>query len=191
MPAEIVPGGLSLPPGLHVSFQRYARPARDVIAKAPSSLGALPLALALGTTEVAVPVAPDEAFWIGLEMKQPGVRAEVAVRYQSQVEPAVDALSGTPWSEQHPTWLKVPTYQSIEGIALSIGGFRPFARARPAQEDDATAVLDLMTRADGMPGGSATTRVVLVDYSRFETTTGRQRPTPLDPDAQYQGWLLP
>ena len=190
MHAEVSPGGLTLPPGLHVSFQRYARPLGDVIAQSPSSLGALPVALG-ASREFALPVAPDEAFWIGLEMTRSGTRAEVAVRFVSPAGVALDALSGTPWKEETPTWITVPPHPSIEGIAIATGGFRPFARTPAANNDEGTATLDVVTRAEGKPGGPAATRILLVSYDRFESMTGRERPATLDADAQYQGWLLP
>jgi hypothetical protein len=181
----IAPGGLTLPPGLHVSFQRYARTRDDAIAQAPSSLGALPVALS-ASGELVLPVAPDEAFWIGLEAMHSGSRAELAVRFTPPGRHAVDALSGAPWNEQRPTWIAVPPISSIEGIALPADGFRAFVRTPLAREDDSVAVLDLTLRADG-----AATRLLLVGYARFEKMTGHARPTPLDPESRYKGWLLP
>ena len=183
MQARVAPGGLLLPPGLHVSFQRYARASDDAMARAPSSLGALPVALS-ASGEFALPVAPGEAFWIGLEAAHADAHAELAVRFESPAGTAVDALSGTPWSEQGATWIAVPPQSSIDGIALSTGGFRPFARTRTAEEDGGIAVLDLVTRSER-------TRVLLVDYGRFEAMTGHARPATLDRDAQYKGWRLP
>jgi len=49
---------------LLVSFQRYARPFRDIIATVPSSLGALPVAR--DNSDFLLPLAFDEAFWIGV-----------------------------------------------------------------------------------------------------------------------------
>jgi hypothetical protein len=49
---------------LLVSFQRYVRPESGVVARAPGSLGALPVAAAAG--EFLVPLADGEAFWIGV-----------------------------------------------------------------------------------------------------------------------------
>lgn len=58
--------GLWLPPGLRVSFQRYA--AGAAIDPPPPSLGALlPARTAAG--EWLLPVAPQEAFWIGCEAR--------------------------------------------------------------------------------------------------------------------------
>jgi len=188
VPAQIAPGGLILPPGLHVSFQRYARPPDNVIAQAPSSLGALPVAPS-ASGELALPVAPDEAFWIGFEMMQAGTHVQLAVRFESPNEGAVDALSGARWTDRHATWIDVPPHSSVEGIALPQGGLRPFARTRTAHEEDSNALLALTTRAGA--DDSDCIRVLLVDYGKFETLTGRARPTPLDRDAQYQGWLLP
>jgi hypothetical protein len=185
--AELAPGGLVIAPGLHVSFQRYARPPGDVGASAPSSLGALPLAVA-SSGALALPVAPDEAFWIGLEMSGAGASAEVGVRFESPSQPPVDALSGAPWNEQSAAWIAVPPGTGVDGIALATGGFRCFTRTRNAAEDDATGVLDLVT---GTEGARTKTRIALLSYGAFESTTGHPRPTPLDPAAQYQGWRLP
>ena len=188
MEAELAPGGLVIVPGLHVSFQRYARPAGDEVgASAPPSLGALPLALATSGV-LALPVAPDEAFWIGLDMTRPGASAEVGLRFESPAQPAVDALSGAPWNEERPVFRTIPPDTSIDGIALATGGFRCFTRTRTAAEDDATGVLDLVTRS---VDARRTTRIALVAYGAFETITGRPRPAPLDPAAQYGGWRLP
>jgi hypothetical protein len=173
---------------MHVSFQRYARPPDNVIGQAPSSLGALPVALC-ASGELALPVAPDEAFWIGCEMMQPGTHAQLAIRFESPTEGAVDALSGARWTERHARWIDVPAHSSVDGIALPTGGLRPFARTRVAHEDDSIALLALAARADA--ADSEWIRIILVDYGKYETMTGRARPAPLDRDAQYQGWLLP
>ena len=187
MDAELAPGGLLIAPGLHVSFQRYARPPGDAVASAPSSLGALPVAHSRSGTLV-LPVAPDEAFWIGLEMRRAGASADVALRFESPSQPAVDALSGGEWKEEGPAWMAVPPGTGIDGIALATGGVRCFARTRSAAEDGATGMLDVVTRTGD---ARTTTRIALVAYDAFESTTGHPRPEPLDPAAQYRGWRLP
>lgn len=63
--------GLWLPPGLRVSFQRYAGPAGGAQADAvPASLGLLPVAPA-PSGALLLPVGAGEAFWIGLEAGAP------------------------------------------------------------------------------------------------------------------------
>jgi hypothetical protein len=185
--AELAPGGLIVAPGLHVSFQRYARPPGDVVARAPSSLGALPLGVALSGALV-LPVAPDEAFWIGLEMTRAAASAEIGLRFESPSQPAVDALSGAPWNEERPAWMAVPPGTSIDGIALATGGFRCFTRTRNDAEDDATGMLGVVVRAEG---GRRTTRIALLAYAGFESATGHPRPATLDRSSQYGGWRLP
>jgi len=185
--AELAPGGLIVAPGLHVSFQRYARPPGDAAASVPSSLGALPLGRS-SSGALLLPVAPGEAFWIGLEMRRAGASVEVGLRFESPEQPAIDALSGDPWNEEQPGWMAVPPGSSIDGIALATGGFRCLARTRSAAEDDASAALDLVTRN---AGARRTTRIALVAYGVFESTTGQRAPAPLDPAAQYRGWRLP
>ena len=187
----ITPGGLMIPPALHVSFQRYARPPENVITKAPSSLGALPVGIAQSGNLV-LPLAPDEAFWIGLEVTQADAHMHLAVRFQSPGEPALDALSGETSSDARARRVAVPPHQRIDGIALAASGFRSFARTVHAREDGATALLELVTtHGVDHEARSHPTRVVIVDYLTFETMTGRTRPAPLDPGAKYQGWLLP
>jgi hypothetical protein len=183
VPAELAPGGLTLAPALHVSFQRYPRPGADVIARAPSSFGALPVARAAGGA-LALPVAADEAFWIGLEMRKPDAKADLAVRFELAAQAAVDALSGEPWSDAQATWIAVPPHASVDGIAIPGGGFRPFVRTALAREDGSTAALDLVTRGDAA-------RVLLVAYATFASMTGHAPPALLDRGAQYGGWRLP
>lgn len=66
-----------LPPGLHLSFQRYAAPpGGHAPERVPASLGLLPVGEADG--ELLLPLAEGEAFWIGLEAAWP-VRLVLAV----------------------------------------------------------------------------------------------------------------
>ena len=69
------PQGLAAGP-LHVSFQRFVRPASGRVAAAPSSLGALPVA-ACGAAFL-LPVAAGEAFWIGLSVT-PGAAVRLLI----------------------------------------------------------------------------------------------------------------
>ena len=183
MAAELARGGLTLAPALHVSFQRYPRPWAVAIARAPGSFGALPVARAAGG-QLALPVDADEAFWIGLEMRMPDAKADLAVRFELAAQAAVDALTGEPWSDTQATWIAVPPHASVDGIAIPGDGFRPFVRTALAQEDGTTAALDLVTRGE-------TARVLLVTHATFASMTGHAPVAPLDRGAQYGGWRLP
>jgi len=165
--------GLRLAPGLHLSFQRYARPQGDVSCEPPpASLGLLPLA-ETGSNELLLPLAQDEAFWIGLALAPgtPPLRLELSVHRPdggSEAAPPV-AVAG---------------FGTLAGWPSAQGGQQAFTRATVSR-------LQLAARREGAdrPEGEATLQ--LVDYERFMQASGRPAPAPLDPRAGYRGWRLP
>jgi hypothetical protein len=111
---------------LRVSFQRYPRPARDLVDGRPASWGALPVMGSEGA--FTIPVADDEAVWLGLTAVRPEVI--VACRVAAAAATLIDAVSGEPWSdevrEHPPNFLQVPPAGSIDGV-WQAHGLVPFA----------------------------------------------------------------
>jgi hypothetical protein len=165
--------GLQLAPGLHLSFQRYARPQGDAACEPPpASLGLLPLAEGVDG-ELLLPLAQDEAFWIGLAAG-PG---EAPMR----LELAVQRPDGG--SEAAPP-VAVGGFGTVAGWPSAQGGLQAFTRAT-------ASLLRLAAWREGAdrPEGEATLQVV--DCERFTQASGRPAPAPLDPRAGYRGWRLP
>ena len=157
----MVPEGLLLPPGLHLSFQRYPRQAGQA---APSSLGALPVGVdAHG--EVLVPVADDEAFWIGIE-PAPGTPA---TGLRVVVEAAGAAVTLPPLRVDGPC--RIVTWPGAGDRP------RPFSRGDCDRIRVAAGAFELSAR--------------LVSYEEFSAATGQAPPSRLDPSAGYGGWRLP
>jgi hypothetical protein len=152
---------LLLAPGLHLSFQRYPRAAGQAV---PSSLGALPVGVdAQGA--VLVPVADDEAFWIGIE-PAPGTRA-TGLRFV--VEASGGAVTLPPQQVAGPC--RIVTWPGADHAP------RPFSRA----DCDRIRVA----------AGSVEFAIRLVCYRAFSDATGQPPPSRLDPAAGYGGWRLP
>jgi hypothetical protein len=70
-------GGIRLD-DLLVSFQRFLRPGDGVVARAPPSLGSLPVARAQG--RFLLPLRAEEAFWIGITLERPGALSQLVLR---------------------------------------------------------------------------------------------------------------
>jgi hypothetical protein len=152
---------LLLPLGLHLSFQRYPRAAGQAM---PSSLGALPVGVdAQGA--VLVPVADDEAFWIGIE-PAPGTPA-TGLRFV--VEDAGGAVTLPPLQVEGPC--RIFTWLGADHAP------RPFSRGACDRIRVAAGSFELSIR--------------LVSYGEFSAATGQPPPPRLDPAAGYGGWRLP
>jgi hypothetical protein len=127
----IEPGWLRLGPFLRVSFQRYPRPASGILDAPPSTWGALPIGARKG--ELVVPLADDEALWLGLSVVRPEV--VVAFRVAAAAEAELDAVTGAPWSdelqENPPNYVPVPPMRSIDGVQQG-QAIVPFARTLAA-----------------------------------------------------------
>jgi hypothetical protein len=157
------PEGLRLG-ALLVSFQRFARPVGDVVGRAPSSLGALPVAP--GPSGFLLPLADDEAFWIGVIVPadpNPGALVLEVVFENGRTAPV--------------TRLEKPGTVFIAGIGRSDGRFEAFCRP---------CIAGLYVSL-----GDHRTRVCLTEPTTYAEMSGCPRPEPLDPSAAYGGWRLP
>ena len=174
-----------MPPGLRLSFQRFRRPLSGLmVGSLPSSLGALPIARGR-QVGLLVPVAEDEAFWIGLDCS--------ALLGPTEVEIYVDLHGGRElehvgrWSQADP--------KSRSASLLVINGFidsQARTRAFVRTDDDNFRGCDGLIVRTGRPGLNAfETSLRLVSYKAFTEETGRPPPTRLDASAAYAGWRLP
>jgi hypothetical protein len=169
-----------------------------MIARAPSSLGALPVGVDDGG-RLLLPVAEDEAFWIGLGVSEPATRLDLALAIELTDGRELDAIAGTTWDKDRPETVSVPEARRIEGIHRPDGRVAVFARSPASVENPACIRLGVhaMFGAVGLEGERAPPRhqtsvvVKLVDYETFRTRTGLAPPSPLDPGAGYKGWRLP
>ena len=146
---------------LHVSFQRFARPAGGWITDVPRSLGTLPVP-ACGENFL-LPIGDGEVFWIGLSLS-PGA-APAAVRIVAERHDGVLLRSGdffTPPSR----WFA--GFPDRHGLAVL----------------DAT--LAWLTICH-----EATARIELAGWKTFADRTGTAAPKALDPSAAYGSWRLP
>lgn len=155
--------------GLHfgallVSFQRFALPPAGVVEGAPSSLGALPVASASDC--FLLPVADDEAFWIG-------------VIFPAATE--IGALVLEVFSPDGERTLRATVEPSrnavIAGMVQPDGRTRTFCRR---------SVAEFRVRV-----GHRSARVCLTDYASYSIRTGEPAPLPLDPSSGFGGWRLP
>jgi hypothetical protein len=167
--------------GLALTFQRFPRPASGVVAQIPSSLGALPVGVN-PKGKYLLPVADDEAFWIGLGESNAGTT--VAILIELADGRLVDAISGEPWSVAKPHTVTVPEQRWIEGIPRPDGQLNVFSRARTPMGMACRALRFFI-------GSAPAAQLDLVDYATFTRRTGLPAPHPLDPDAGYKGWRLP
>jgi hypothetical protein len=166
---------------LVLTFQRFRRPASGVIAQIPSSLGALPVGVN-PKGKFLLPVADDEAFWIGLG--ESSARAELAVAIEPAEGRLLDAISGGPWNPAKPHTVTVPARRWIDGVPRSEGQLNVFTRA-PTIGGKTCRALRFVA------GSGPAVRIELVDYAAFTLRTGLSPPEPLDPDTGYKGWRLP
>jgi len=163
------PAGVTSPPGLCVSFQRYPWPASGAAAPAaPSSLGALPLAEAHG--ELLLPVAIGEAFWIGLDLPADAPGLLFLLRVQT---------SDGAWWPQAP--LRVAPHAAMAGYAAGRPDRRAFgagcSRLAWALEQGGVTLSPLEIR--------------LVDPAEYARRSGQPAPPALQPGSGFGGWRLP
>ena len=168
-----------MPPGLHVSFQRYVRPLSDIVPEVlASSLGALPVGLGLASDFI-VPVADNEAFWIGLELEHGAMPTLLRLSIEM---PGLELCMCAALAV-------VTSNARIAGFPGSDGRMHAFARVRPTSATEAQLVFCAYLELGN--GCIAETKIRLVDYGRFVAETGKPPPSPLDANAGYRGWLLP
>jgi len=176
-------GYLETPVGLCLSFQRYRRTSDERVPHPlPSSLGALPCALA-SDGSVLIPLAAGEAFWIGL--RQAGTVATVelsltAVSRNSRARPVHFAFEAPS--------ARLEGYPDAAGTVFSFGREveRPFGASGFSR-------LECRTQTPGIEDQAAACSFVLrlVDPETFAAKSGRAAPQPLDPAAGYRSQLLP
>jgi hypothetical protein len=171
-------GHLRLGPFLCVSFQRYPRPATEVLHAPPASWGALPVALAVDG-ELIVPLADDEAVWLGLSTVRPEV--VVAFRVAAVQETLIDGVTGNAWStelqERPPNYLQVPPVRSVDGVRR-LDGLLPFVRRSRFGGYSALYLAAIPSRrpdAPLHPAGLASLRTPAMD----EPLNNAPRPEPL------------
>lgn len=149
---------------LLISFQRFALPPTGVVESAPSSLGALPVAWTPDC--FLLPVAHDEAFWIG-------VMFPVATNMDSLV---LESFSAD--GERTLIATVEPSRNVIiAGIVQPNGKIKTFCRQ---------SVAELRVRVD-----YRSARICLIDYESYSRRTGEAAPMPLDPSSGFGGWRLP
>lgn len=192
---EICPGGLLLPPGLLVSFQRYQCPPDGIIAKTPASLGVLPLGFD-DHRNVLLPLGEDEAFWIGFSFPVPVQSFWLAVKVLTSNGEERDAFGGGFWKEDQPQAVRLPGTQRLDGLLRGDGYFDSFFRCTSINRRFFLKELH-MTLYDTILKSSLNrmpldrVHVRLESYSSFARLTGHPPPDPLDPTAGYRGWYLP
>lgn len=172
---------------LAVSFQRFQRPASGIIRDAPSSLGALPPGRS-SSGDLLLPVAEDEAFWIGLSSERPG-GIQVGLRVDVTEIAPTDALSGQQWSEHAAQSVRVAPRALIAGIRRSNSSSWVFARSAEPPAPGSRSVQIVLFGDDNKVVSSVS--VAMIDYATFGRVTATSPPARLDPEAGYKGWRLP
>jgi hypothetical protein len=135
---RVADGALLIGDWVELSFQRYPRPSAGTIAEAPSSCGALPVAI-IGAGEALVPLAPDEAVWIGLMASA----ESFVVRINASCETTQGLLELTEGPDLGSQGVLVPPPQQLDGIPAPHGGFWPFASVEPAPDAPVTIALHI------------------------------------------------
>lgn len=179
-PGWIRGGDIQTPAGLRLSFQRYARSTDGQVPRPlPSSLGALPVAWGHDGMFL-LPLADDEACWIGLQANAAGLSL--------RVEPTAPA--GAPLA---PVECDVPAFGArVEGCMDAQGRVMSFARniAGP-QGPQGGASLACSVRRETATGHGCTFTLRLVDPATWALQSGRPAPAPFDVAHGYRGYLLP
>jgi len=170
-----------------VSFQRFELPADGVVLDVPSSLGALPVGKDSDNSFL-LPVAENEAFWIGLVTTGPEP-AFVALQVALADGTFVNAFSGQRWREDAAHAVRIDSHAAVAGVPGQGGLFHAFARVATPQFPAARSVRLVLSQQGDDVICCAT--VTLVDYATFAALTGLCAPPPLDRDAGYKGWRLP
>lgn len=183
--------------GLVISFQRYVRPAGGLSPDWPRSLGALPIASGPGGRHL-LPIADDEAFWIGLSLAAPTKRIALALAATSPNSGAVDVVTGETWNEYEHGLVLVPDCSWVDGVRLPDGHKVPFVRGSPRVSEVGWTGLLIYLIASGECEKREDSRISdralkirFVTYTQYAALAGCAPPAPIDPTAGYEGWLLP
>jgi hypothetical protein len=184
----IARGEARLPPGLVVSFQRFAWPEGGVIARSPSSLGGLPIGIGKAG-DLVLPLAIDECFWIGWS-RAPGASVlDVAVAVELDDGVVIDAATGARFDEARAETVSVPGTPRVEGIRRPDGRFDVFVRETHHGEGHHCRRVRL--HVTGGPLDPFAVAIRLLDYATFAAESGQSPPPPLDVSSGYKGWRLP
>ncbi|MGV6875323.1 hypothetical protein ACUSIJ_21845 [Pseudochelatococcus sp. B33] len=185
---------LRLEGGTVISFQRYVRPPGGLAPDCPRSLGALPIASGPGGRYL-LPLAADEAFWLGLSLAIPDRRAVLALAVTRTEGEPVDVVTGSPWDRRRPGLIVVPDRRWVDGVSLGDGRKAAFVREAPETDEDGWTGLHIYAaRGAGEEGAGISARpatIAFVTYRDYASRTGCAAPAPLDPSAGYGGWRLP
>lgn len=165
--------------GLAVSFQRFLRPASGRVETVPSSLGSLPVARA--SSHFLLPLARDEAFWIGMSSLE-GKAYAVALQA---------VLPGGRIADLVEPQRRIPPHLHVAGLPRGDGSFSALSRIGA---DGLAGIGQVRISARSDDDGTARMRtavIELVGYGAFSRAKGGPPPSRLDPDAGYKGYLLP
>ncbi len=180
---------------VRISFQRCLCPPLGRYESPPSSLGALPAGVD-GLGGFLVPLADDEALWIGLETCGAGaVRVWIAAEMEDLR--LWNAVSGNLWETDTHTHLTSPPAFACDGIANQGRSTRAFFRRAPAPDCLGCRTLKLEAEGEcdntgtGLMNHRSQAQVSLVDYATFCESTGQPPPLALKGLTYYRGWRLP
>ena len=179
---------MRVPPGVWLSFQRYLRPPGSVGRPLPPSLGALPLGLSVSGA-LLVPLACDEACWIGLELAPPVWQLRLAMALERGEGEWLDAFSGRSWNAHSAAEITLPGTPLIAGQLLADG--RTAAFARPHGDAASRLHLRLFCAADALQADVFALSIGMVCYPAFSAECGLPAPSRIDAAAGYKGWRLP
>lgn len=152
-----------------------------------------------------MPLADNEAFWIGLTRCNPSIEVTLALRVDLDGQGGVDAFTGETWNAHEALAVLVPPVREIDGIRRTDDSLWVFARASGAVSAPKCRTLGFIAlsgrrapndisgflgqRTPNQIGAAATVR--LVDHAEFQHRTHLAPPSPLDPNMGYKGWRLP
>jgi hypothetical protein len=200
---QIEPGGLRVPSGLSVSFQRYPRPDGNIIIEAPPSLGALPVGMDQNGNFV-LPVADNEAFWIGLDPLAIESQIWLSVGIDVAGLGVLDPISGEIWACGKQSVIKVLKTGWINGIRRPDGRFDSFTRISADKKhywckelmfyiltERPENKVPVQPSPSSVCNSKCRFHIVMVDYETFTKRCGQKPPAPLDLEAGYRGWRLP
>ncbi len=185
-------GRLCLANGLELSFQRFKLPETGAFEHLPASLGALPVGSGV-QDDFVLPLAVDEAFWIGLSLTSSATPVWVGVEAELQDGRVLDVLSSQAWSPESHTVVTVPGVPRIGGFPRPDGCKDAFFRASARTGTWGCVCLRIHASRKLPPVAEPPLNVTLrlLDYAGFSAETGLPPPDKLDVQSGYRGWRLP
>lgn len=139
-------------------------------------------------SELCLPVASEEAFWIGLESVSVVRAVRAAIMVVTEDIGPIDPVSGRVWNGPAAHAFDVPPVLVIQGILRLDGSLWAFTRVPVHGTGPACRRIEFHAWDDSK---TAAASVRLVDYVSFRELTNMAPPPPLDADAGYKGWRLP